>query len=588
MFKKTSFIFLLLIASCGTLEKIPRLFKKNKVPPKRKVVEVPSGPTLLGPSTYFEDITDRVGLSGVTATHVYAIDFDLDGFTDLVTLPHFYSQPVFFIYVPESGKFKKLDYNPFGKVLRASYLTFFDINKDGILDVIAGTLNQKTSLPKDALKAFKGVRREGRIYYEQRISSKKLTPRPTSSISLLDYNLDGYIDLFEANWLDYSKSSPRATPDRLYMGKGFEYKDVSYLLEKEGRFSRANNAYVNAMPTFSSSTCDIDQNGFPDILTSSSGGHDNKMWLNLYDSKHKDRKFLNYAKEASFHRDNFGLLDSRGGGNTLFSLCTDYNNDGIMDILVGEVSHSYDSENKDKSSFLTGRTNEFPPKFLRSEYVEDDGQEVWSRSDKRAVFTDFNNDGLIDILVENSGQPPYSRLVYFEQSPDHGFEDISIEAKINILNPSGIVTLDIDKDGSMDFITGQSNIRKANIKRRLYVFKNTIPREGRRSLRIHLEGKRSNVHGWGAMIEVRTAKFNQKRWVDYANGPQPSQNEFGTHVGLDIKNSLKSIQVTWPILEKRQIPLKRVYNLRSLKFTGHLEITLCESGSYVLGNKGCR
>ncbi|OUR97013.1 hypothetical protein A9Q84_11815 [Halobacteriovorax marinus] len=576
------------MTSCGTLEKIPRLFKKTKVAPKRKVVEIPSGPTVSGSSSYFEDITEQVGLGGVSATHIYAIDFDLDGYTDIVTLPSFYSQPAFFIYVPETRKYKLLGYNPFNKVLRASYLAFFDLNKDGILDVITGTLNQKTSLSKDTLRVFEGYKKEGRIYYGEKFSKKKMTPKPTSSISFLDYNLDGYIDLFEANWLDNSKSSPRAIPDRLYMGKGFEYREVSYLLEKEGRFSRANNAYVNAMPTFSSSTCDIDQNGFPDILTSSSGGHDNKLWLNLYDSKNKDRNFKNYALEANFHRDGFGLLESRGGGNTLFSICTDYNNDGIMDVLVGEASHSYDSEMKDKSSFLTGSTRGFPPKFLRSEYVEDDGLELWSRNDRRAVFADFNNDGLIDILVENSGHPPYTRLVYFEQDPDHGFEGVAKEAKIDILNPSGVVTLDIDRDGNLDFITGQSNIRKSNIKRRLYVYRNIIPREGRKSLRIYLEGKRSNIHGWGAMVEVRTSNFNQKRWVDYLGGPQGSQSEFGIHVGLDIKNVLQSIQVTWPILAKRQIPLKRVYNLRKLKFKGHQEITLCESGSYILGKKSCK
>uniref|UniRef100_UPI00356496B5 FG-GAP repeat domain-containing protein n=1 Tax=Halobacteriovorax sp. TaxID=2020862 RepID=UPI00356496B5 len=491
----------LLFTGCSSLKKIPKLFKEEKTVVKRKVVEVPAGPSLEGSGSYFKDITKEVGLEGEVATHIYAVDFDGDGHTDIVTLPLFYSRPKFFRYIPKTKKYKETTYNPFGKVVRASYLTFFDFDRDGMLDVLAGTLNQKSALAEEPLKVFRAKKIKGKIQYQQMTSSKKREARPTSSISLLDYNLDGYIDLFEANWLDYSKSSPKSSPDRLYMGmKNFDYKEVSYLLEDEARFSKANNAYVNAKPTFSSSTCDLDQNGFPDILTSSSGGHANKMWMNRYDSKHKDRTFKNFADEAGFDHDSFGMLNPRGGGNSLYSLCTDYNNDGVMDILVGEVSHSFDSENRDKSSFLTGSRREFPPKFLRSEYIQDSGRRVWSQSDKRSVFADFNNDGLIDILVENSGYPPYTRLIYFTQRADHGFEDIAKDAKIDILNPSGVVTLDIDRDGRMDFITGQSNVRKADLARRIYVYKNISPREGRKSIRVYLDGVKSNTHGWGAMI----------------------------------------------------------------------------------------
>ncbi len=580
---------ILLSSSCSTLKEIPKLFKKKKEPTKRSVVEIPPGPSLEGTGTYFQDITKEVGLEGEVATHIYAVDFDGDGYTDIVTLPFFYSRPKFFSYVPETSKYQEVNYNPFGKVVRASYLTFFDVDKDGILDILAGTLNQKSALAKEPLKVFRGKRVEGRIVYEQMISTKKRTARPTSSVSLLDYNLDGYIDLFEANWLDYSKSTPKSSPDRLYLGKkNFDYQEVSYLLEDESRFSKANNAYVNAMPSFSSSTCDLDQNGFPDILTSSSGGHPNKMWMNLYDSKHKDRTFKNFANDSGYDHDSFGRLDPRGGGNSLYSLCTDYNNDGVMDILIGEVSHSFDSENRDRSSFLTGSKRDFPPKFLRSEYVQDNGRRVWSHSDKRSVFSDFNNDGLIDILVENTGYPPYTRLIYFIQEPDHGFSDVAKDAKVDILNPAGIVTLDIDRDGRMDFITGQSNVRKADLPRRIYVYKNIIPREGRKSIRIYLDGINSNIHGWGALVELQTEHFTQKRWAEYISGPQPSQSEYGMHFGLDLKNGLKTVTVTWPILEKRQIPLRVEYDIASIIFGDHLEITLCEDGRIIQGKGSCR
>uniref|UniRef100_UPI00356A4BE3 ASPIC/UnbV domain-containing protein n=1 Tax=Halobacteriovorax sp. TaxID=2020862 RepID=UPI00356A4BE3 len=134
----------------------------------------------------------------------------------------------------------------------------------------------------------------------------------------------------------------------------------------------------------------------------------------------------------------------------------------------------------------------------------------------------------------------------------------------------------------------QSNVRKADLARRIYVYKNISPREGRKSIRVYLDGVKSNTHGWGAMITLVTEKFTQKRWVDYTSGPQPSQSELGTHFGLDLKNGLKSISVTWPILEKRQIPLKVEYEIGSIIFGDHLEVTLCEDGRTLQGRRRCK
>jgi hypothetical protein len=76
--------------------------------------------------------------------------------------------------------------------------------------------------------------------------------------------------------------------------------------------------------------------------------------------------------------------------------------------------------------------------------------------------------------VDNSGFPPYSRLVLFEQDENHSFFNISTNAGIDIVNPTGTVVLDINKDGAPDILTSQNNIRNSDIPPRLFLFQNTL------------------------------------------------------------------------------------------------------------------
>lgn len=61
--------------------------------------------------------------------------------------------------------------------------------------------------------------------------------------------------------------------------------------------------FSNARPTFGASICDVDGNGYMDILTVSSSGYDNKLWLNLFDKKKESRVFVNYGQETGYAED---------------------------------------------------------------------------------------------------------------------------------------------------------------------------------------------------------------------------------------------------------------------------------------------
>ncbi|MBY0414767.1 MAG: VCBS repeat-containing protein, partial [Bdellovibrionales bacterium] len=408
----------------------------------------------------------------------------------------------------------------------------------------------------------------------------------TASIVPFDFNLDGEIDLYLANWFSQKDANPKPITDILFQGKGFEFTNVGAQLKGEYDFNKNDKSFPNATPTFGASVCDVDKNGFPDIMTSTSNGYYNKLWLNM-----DGKNFTDFGVESGYGGDPEGTPESKGGGNSFFSLCGDYNNDGIVDIVVGNLSKDTDEQNRDKSAILTGSTRAFPPKFIRSEFYQLDQQDKWSEGIRRGAWLDFNLDGLDDLLIANSGFPPTSRLVFFEQLADHEYVDIAKDLGINLLNPSGIVTMDLNGDGMMDFISGQSKVRAGDVKTRVYVFINQNKRDKKGSIRFHLQGKKSNFYGISSSLNFTTDKSVHTGFVNYSYGSLPSQNEEGVYFAFN-REGPQSVEVRWSIGAEDRLgrisPLIKRYDLR--KFSGkgkHLELNLCEDGRVLDRSKNC-
>jgi len=584
------FIVLLIQAACSSHQNY-KIFKDSKLKAKDhlKVKEIVAGPTHEGKPGAFKDLTNEYGLEGVEATNLYAVDFNNDGYTDLALLPNFYSIPEFYEFDPLKRKFQKMKDHPLPGIHKYSFLIFVDLDKDGVLDLIAGNLNRKTEITASALDIYRGEVVLKKVSYEKMETPFDRPPMGPSSVAVIDFDLDGELDLYLGNWFAENNKMQTPVPDNLYKGRGFEFSEVSDFLEGEHAIRNREQSFYNATPTYAVATCDINQDGWPDILTSSSAGFNNKLWINQQAAKNQ-RGFQDYGVETLYAADDDGLLQSKGGGNSFFSACFDYNNDQIMDIFLGELTHPYDYKTRDRSSILTGSQMKFPFKFLRSEFYHTKSKEDHSRCDKRAVFIDYNLDSREDILVDNSGYPPYSRLILFRQDEDKAFVDLAKEEGIDILNPSGTVSLDLNEDGLWDFITGQTNIRNAGIKKRIYVFQNQLERTDKRSIRFYLQGLQSNRDGLGAMVILRTRDEVMRRWISYSYGSFPSQNEKGVIFGMENQDYPLVAEVRWPYKKPgyaKWETLSQVYTFNRLKNISHQEITLCENGSWHLGKVDC-
>ena len=593
MLKLKSHLLLLLLVSCSIFK--DKDHEQDVLGSALKTMEnqrtVNYGPSLKA-STEFIDKTEQYGLKDLDATYIGAIDLNEDNFTDLVLIREYFSQPEFYFFNPSKNKFEKTE-SLFEKVPKASYALFYDFNGDNVLDVVIGVLNQKTEVSKRPLRLFKGFFKKGDLRFKEEVGAFSMEAHPTSTLGVIDYDLDGDLDLFVGNWLKHVKKGTIPDKDFLLENRKGKFVDVSDLLEGENTFNPDKTMRMNAIPTFSSQVCDMDLNGFPDILAVGTHSYLNKLWLNRYSSKQSERVFRNYGVGSLFAGDPEGNLSSRGGGRTFGVACADYNHDGIMDTFLGELSHNYDSDVVDKSSILTGSSAKFPPEFIRTEYQLDAHDIQWNQADRRGVWFDYNNDGLLDLLVDNSGYPPHTRMLLFKQHPDHSFENVAKGAGLDIVNPLATITLDINKDGKMDVLTAQSELRDARIKRRLYLFENNNKNENR-SIKFYLKARKANQIGLNATIALKVksdGKISKRtQQVNYSYGGLVPQNEQGVHFGIKKGEVPLSVEVTWPYSKSENSShlnnMKR-YGLDKVRFKRTVDVTLCESGRFLVGRGKC-
>lgn len=560
----------------------------------KKVQIVNYGPTVKEGGT-FVDKTVEVGLDGQIAVAFNAVDLNFDGFTDLVILPTYYSRPKFYVWNPDVSKFERWKHDPLPFDFKASFMVFTDLNKDRIPDMISGVLNQRSEISQIPVKVYYGLMKSGKLYLNEGENAIKLPVEPTSSVTVIDYDLDGWPDLYVSNWYENKNSQYLPVADRLLRNNKGKFEDVTNLLRGEADKTGDQLYPPNAKPTYGAATCDIDQNGWPDILTASSAGHKNKLWMNLKENRTGERYFDDVGPVSNYASDPDGNLIPTGGGRTFFTACTDYNDDGLMDVFLGELSHAYDNESVDRSSVLTGSRETYPPYFLRTEYVSDATSESWNQGDRRGVWVDYNIDGRPDIVVDNSGFPPYSRLVLFEQDEQRAFMNVASQSGIDIVNPAGTITLDLNKDGLPDLLTAQNNIRRAEISPRLYYFQNVGKYPGRRSIKVHLHGLKSNTDGIGAMVmlysQVKDKKIVQRRWVEYSQGGLPSQNESGVLFGVDSGVEALGVKVRWPYVKRTGISsgevIEKLYPLQGFGNKNFIEVTVCEDGKILSGKMSC-
>jgi hypothetical protein len=540
----------------------------------------------------FENVAAPAGVAGVPVTRLRFADLDGDGWPDvLLDSPRVFLNREkkdgpggrAFADATAESRLPAL-WTAGEKVISPSVVVAGDADNDGDLDLFAGRYcepekpetDKQTNLPKrdgDRLAlAWKdpGLRNaillnDGKARFDLLADSGLAEPAETTCAAVwVDVDSDGVLDLFVGNWYVEYGISNDSYPDRLFRGLGAgRFAEIT---SRAGMMTVRNAGYRNSSrPTYGVSHCDWNNDGRQDLLVCAYGRQWNMLWRN-----NGDGTFTEMGAETGFDgdEDRSGTYPQgvnrpkeppfRSNGNTFAAACGDFDNDGDLDVFLAEICHWWAGPSSDRSSLLVNLGGEAGWKFARKR--EELGivrtradPRQWNEGDLHASFFDYDNDGLLDLLLASSDYPDDQFLRIFRQAEPNRFEDVTASAGIQWRNPSGVSIADFDRDGREDILAGTTDMRLTAEQRKeraleAALFRNVSAPENH-FLTVRLAGKGaggSNRQGIGARIEVVAGGKTQMREIYGGGGLGGHQNEPVAHFGLGSAAKVDVLRVRWP------------------------------------------
>jgi hypothetical protein len=429
----------------------------------------------------FTDVTDAAGVPGTN----YGLgcvwgDYDNDGFPDLF-VSQFGANVLY--HNNGDGTFtdvtKKAGVTGLESGLFHSGAVFFDYDRDGKLDLYVGSyvdLGPKAQRYCDIADGIKSScapavyhGSPNALYHNNgdgtftnvTAASKILQPDGKNlSVGAYDWDNDGWPDVFVAN-----DGQPAYLYENLHNGKFRETAETAGM---------AYNVHGQMMASMCISLGDFDNDGWLDLYISDFQKNSDHVWRNSGKGY-----FDEVSDEAGITMATKDVL-SFGGG------FLDYDNDGWLDIFIGNghvypeiVQVSTDTLYKQHNSLFHNEKN---GKF--SEASASGGlNSLPLRAARGVAFADFDNDGYIDVLVANNGDPP------------------------TLLHNNAL-----HKNHFVNF---------------------------------KLVGSKSNRDALGARIKIAAGGINQIREIA-GGGSYLSQSELRANFGLGDSTTISTVEVTWP------------------------------------------
>jgi enediyne biosynthesis protein E4 len=361
--------------------------------------------------------------------------------------------------------------------------------------------------------------------------------------AFLDYDRDGRLDLFVANYIDLDLANT-ATPDTgLCRYKGVPVacgppglpggRNVLYHNRGDGTFEDVSEkaGILNTKGTYGLgvSTLDFDGDGWTDLYVAN-----DSMPATLY-RNNRDGTFTDIGVTAGCAYSQDGKPQA-GMGVAI----GDYDRNGTMDIFktnfAGDTSTLYANTG---DGFCEDRT-------FASGIGTNTRWLGWG-----AAFVDLDNDGWLDLFLVNGHVYPEvaqlhteagykQRKVVYRNLGNGRFEDVTDRLGPPATDPKagrGAAFGDFDDDGGVDVVV--NNVHDTpDLYRTLRLNRNHW-------LAVRLQGTRSNRSAIGARVRAFTGDQRQTQEVR-GGGSYASQNDLRVHFGLGSAATVDRLEVRWP------------------------------------------
>ena len=367
------------------------------------------------------------------------------------------------------------------------------------------------------------------------------------SAAFVDYDRDGWLDLFVGNYLNYNTAadvhclsvtgrrdycppnSYRPQPSRLFHNRG------------DGRFEDVTaKAFVGGAfgPALGVSTADFNGDGWIDIYVANDG-QPNQLWINQHNGTFKETGFLSGSAVGGTGQAEASMGVDAG----------DFDNDGDEDLFV---TNWLDQMNV---LYVNDGSGSFEDRRAASGL----GSPSLAKTGFGTAWFDFDNDGWLDLFVANGGVATIEALArakdpfplrmtpqLYRNLGNGRFEDVSGRAgaffKIADVG-RGAAFGDIDNDGRPDIVV-------ANASGRLRLLVNNVSEFGASSrnhwLGLRLVGAKIARDMIGARVQVirRSGPVLWRR--ARSDGSYASANDPRVLAGLGASAEAPRVRVIWP------------------------------------------
>lgn len=386
-----------------------------------------------------------------------------------------------------------------------------------------------------------------------------------------DYDRDGRLDLFVSRYVrtdlaqlpEFGKGAGGEGRGATCQYRGVAVQcgprglpgesDLLFRQLEDGRFTEISRAAGVADPHeyfgLGVAWFDYNEDGWPDLFVANDS-HPNFLYENQKDGSFKEKGFP------------LGVAVSEDGGEqgSMGVAVGDYDHSGRPSLYVTNFAEEYDAFYRNEGDHFTDvsfRARTAPPSLP---YVK------WGAS-----FLDYDNDGLLDLVVVNGHVYPQvdqapmgasagyrQRKLLYHNRGEGRFEEVASQFGPVMTQPRvgrGLAVGDLDNDGRLDVVVN-------NLDGSAEVLHNELAEAGN-WLTLRLVGAGRNTGAIGAVVRAKAGALQQSRFVR-SGSSYLSQEDKRLHFGLGGASQADLVEVTWPdgsVTQRRAVKANQILTI---------------------------
>lgn len=378
-----------------------------------------------------------------------------------------------------------------------------------------------------------------------------------SGATFFDYDRDGKLDLYVGGYVAFGPGAQRycklggvttSCPPGAYQGSA----DLLYHNNGDGTFTNVTKKagiYQPGGKNLAVGAADYDNDGWPDLFVANDG-----LSAYLYHNEHNGT----FKEQGSMS----GMAFT-GQGRTMAAMCIslgDYNNDGWLDLYISDFQGNSDHLWQNDGQGLFDETSDHAGISLPTRSVLSFGGGFFDYDNDGWLDLFIANGHVYPEVEQISPETRYKQINSLFHNDGHGkFTDVTGTSGDGFATPHagrGVAFADFDNDGFLDVVVANNGDPPL-------LLHNSGDNKNHH-VSIKLVGTKSNRDAMGARLKLTAGGMTQIREIA-GGGSYLSQSELRAHFGLGSATKIDKLEITWPSGSQqtfRDFPADQFYSIQ--------------------------